>query len=126
MIGVVELCSCFPPIGAGLPCQNHGPTVKFSPPCGGVNFGNRDCLGWRCVIEPIDRNFGYAFSLQKDANRNLGALSTLCMLVGKHAPAKIFLVPDLVRDRHAAALSGRSSSARASRTNPSGSPRASE
>ena len=128
MIGVVELwaCSYLPPTAASLPCQNHGPTVKISPPRGSVNVGDRDCISQRCVIEPINRNFGDALSFQKDVNGNLRTPSTLCVTTGKHTPAKIFLVLDLVRDRHASALFSRSSSARASLTNPSGSPRASE
>ena len=128
MIGVVELwaCSYLPPTAAGLPCQNHGPTVKFSPPRGSVNVGDRDCVSQRCAIESINRNFGDALSLQKDVNGNLRTPSTLCVTAGKHAPAKIFLVLDLARDRHAVALFSRSSSAKASHTNPPGSPRVSE
>ena len=128
MIRVVEFRACFypSPIGIGFPRRNHGPAVERGAPSGSITIGNRNRLGRRCVIEPIDRNFAYAFPLQKDARARFRALGALCKTTGKHAPAKILIVADLVRDRHAATLSGRSNSARASRTNPSGSPRVSE
>ena len=128
MIGVVAFRACLylPPVGGSLLRRNHGPAVERLVPSGGVPVGDRSRLGRRRMIEPIDRDFDCPLSLQKDANRDLSAPGALCVTTGKHAPPEIFRRPDLVRGRHAAVPSGPSSSARASRTNPSGNLRVSE
>ena len=130
-VGVVEVIesrtgSHLPPIGVRLPCRDHCPAVERGAPSGGHRVGDRNGFDRRRRIEPVYRDFGYAWPLQKDVMRDSCASSPSPMSARKYAPAETFLVPDLVRDRHAATLSDHSSSARASRTNPSGSRRVSE
>ena len=128
MIVVIGFRACLypPPVGGGFLRRNHGPAVECRFPGGGVSVGDRGRLGRRRTIEPINRDFDYALSLQKDANRNLSTPGALCVTAGKRAPSEIFRRPNLVGDSHAAAPSSPFSSARASRTNPSGNLRVSE
>lgn len=122
MMVVIGFRACLypPPVCSGFLLRNHSPAVECPIPGGGVLVGDRGRLGRRRIIEPINRDIDCALSLQKDASRDLSAPGALCLITGKRAPSEIFRRPDLVGRRHAAAPSGSSSSARASRTNPSG------
>ena len=115
-----------PPIGARLPCHDHCPAVERGAPSGRRSIGDRSGFIRRREIEPVHRDFGYAWPLQKNVTRDSCASSPIPMFARKYAPAKFLLLADVIGARHAAALSDRSSSARASRTNPSGSPCVSE
>lgn len=129
MTGVVE-CRARPhlsPTGGGFPRCNHRPTVEFfGTSGGGVPVGNGNCCGKLRMIEPVNGDFSSARSLKKDMNGNPCVPGALCVTAGEYTPAEIFTLSDLVGSGHAVVSSDRSSSARASRTNPSGSPRALE
>ena len=128
--GVVGLCarSHVSSVGAGLVRHDHGPAMERDRGASLVCDPDRGCGGfsrWR-KVEPVHRNLNDARPLQKDVMRNSCAPGTIPVLARKHTPAEVFPLSDAIGDRHAARVSRCSSSARASRTNPSGSPRVSE
>ena len=114
------------PAGSGFPRRNHCPAVKRGVSSVGVPVRYRNRFGRPRVIEPVNGDFDYAPFLKKNMLRNFSLPGALCVTAGEYTPAEIFTLSDLVGSGHAVASSDRSSSARASRTNPSGSPRALE
>ena len=128
VIGVMESSTgpYLPPIDTRLPCRDHRPAMESGAPGGCGFIGDRNGFVRRRGIESVYRDSRYAWPLQKDVMRNSCASSPIPMSARKYAPAKPFLLADLIGVRHVAGSSCRSSSARASRTNPSGSPRESE
>lgn len=115
-----------PPIDARLPCRDHRPAMELGVPSGRDFIGDRNGFARRRGIEPVYRDLYYVWPFQKDVMRNSCAPSPIPMSARKYAPAKFFLLADLVGVRHVGGLSCRSSSSRASCTNPSGSLRESE
>ena len=123
VIGVVGLCarSHVSSAGAGLVRHDHGPAMERGRGASLVCDPDRGCGGfsrWR-KVEPVNRNLDDARPLQKDVMRNSCAPGTIPVLARKHTPVEVFPLSDAIGDRHAARVSRCSSSARASRTNPS-------
>lgn len=128
MAEVIGLWACpyLPPADSGFPLRNHCPAVERGVSSVSVPVGNGNRVGRLRIIESVDGDIGYTRFLTKDTNRNSSVPGALRSRTGEYTSAEIFLVSNLVRDGHAVAPPDRSSSARASRTNPSGSPRALE
>ena len=128
MAEVAGLWGCYypSPAGRGFPLRNYCPAVEFFASGVSVPVSNGNRVSRLRMIEAVNRDIYYPWSLTKDMIRDFCALSALRVTTREHAPAEIFLVSDLVRSVHAASLFARFSSSRASCTNPSGNSRALE
>ena len=119
-------CDCTAFVNASTFLDNHCPAVECGASIRGNAVSDFRHLDSRGKVQPVDRDCDCSLAFQEHMMWRLPSTGTVAVPARKHAPTKSFLGANFARNRHAAGSFRRSSSASASRTNPSGSIFASE